>query len=382
MNDGAPIVVSAPARAGVLGNPSDMYGGTVIACALARRAYVAVEPWDGLRLTAHDAGLSVEVRTPNDLRLVKPPSALEAVHLGFAALAEARRSTYLNVLTAVVAHQRLEGARLHLHCWSEIPPNAGLSSSSALLVAALRATDLYLGRRPTPHRFAETARDIEYARMGVTCGFQDFYATTFGGLQYLDFRDKQDWRGPSEDPFGTVESLDIGRTSLPFVLAHTGRPRDSGETHRPLRARWLDGDAAVVRAVEEIGRLARAGKRCLLDGDWDAVAELMQRNQALIAGVGGSGPVNDALVATALRLGAHAAKLAGAGQGGTIIALHDEPAEFADRLVAAGAAQAFALSEPAPGVRREPLDLLALKLAEPPNPAAAPRRPSARAART
>ena len=350
------IVASAPGRAGILGNPSDMYGGTVISCAVTQRAFVAIEPAACLQLAALDADLSLEVRSEGDLRLVKPPTSAQAARMTLAELAEARRRTYLNVLKAVVAHQRLAAEPVHLRCWSEIPPNAGLSSSSALLVAALHATDRYLGREPGLHRFAETARSIEYTRMGVTCGFQDFYATSFGGLLYMDFRDKQDWRGLDTDPFATVEQLPPSMDRLPFVLAHTGMQRDSGETHRPLRSRWLDGEPAVLGAVEETGRLARHGKRHLLDGDWDALASLMLRNHELIAAVGGSGPANEELITMALDLGARAAKLAGAGQGGTIVALHDDPVALAERLKAAGAADAFPLVSAAPGVRIETLD--------------------------
>src|SRR5437867_11712099 len=36
------VVASAPGRAGILGNPTDGYGGTVISCSLAERATVAV----------------------------------------------------------------------------------------------------------------------------------------------------------------------------------------------------------------------------------------------------------------------------------------------------------------------------------------------------
>ena len=349
------IVASAPGRAGILGNPSDMYGGTVISCAVRQRAYVAVEPAPGLRLTALDADLSVEVRSGADLRLVKPPTSAETVRMTPTELAEARRRTYLNVLKAVVSHQRMASEPVHIRCWSEVPPNAGLSSSSALLVAALHATDRYLGRESSRHRFAETARSIEYTRMGVTCGFQDFYATSFGGLLYMDFRDKQDWRGPDADPFATVEQLVPGVERLPFVLAHTGTQRDSGETHRPLRSRWLDGEPAVTHAVGEAGRLARHGKRHLLDGDWEALAALMQHNHELIAGIGGSGPACEELIATAQGLGARAAKLAGAGQGGTIVALHDDPVALAERLKAAGATAAFPLVSAAPGVRLEAL---------------------------
>lgn len=352
----APVVASAPGRAGLLGNPSDMYGGTVIALAVSRRAYVAIRPSSRLQLSALDANLEVAVQSPEDLRLVPPPPAAASARMNPTDLASARRATYLNVLKAVVAAQGMQSDHVDIRCWSEVPPSAGLSSSSALLVAALFATNAWLKRDTPPHQFAEMAREIEFSRMGVTCGFQDFYATTFGGLICMDFRDKEHWRGPNVDPLATVEPLLDAEISLPLVLVHTGRQRDSGETHRPLRARWVEGDRDVRAAMRALGSIARQSKRDVLEGNWPAVGMAMNAAHAHIATVGGSGPVVDALIEQAIMLGARGAKLAGAGLGGTIIALHDDPGWLAEKIVDHGAASAFAVRRAAPGVRLEPSD--------------------------
>ena len=357
MTSRSPVVASAPGRAGLLGNPSDMYGGTVISFAIPRRAYVAIQPAPRLRLLALDARLDLTVESPDDLRLVAAPSALAAARMNPDALAEARRTTYLNVLKAVVAAQDMRHAQVELRCWSEVPPGAGLSSSSALLVAALHATNAWLDRKVPLHHFAETAREIEFSRMGITCGFQDFYATTFGGLICMDFRGKENWRGPTVDPLATVEPLLETDTELPFVLAHTGRQRDSGETHRPLRSRWVEGDPDVRAAMHVLGTIARKAKRDVLEGNWPAVGTAMNAAHRRIAAVGGSGPVVDALTERTIRLGAHGAKLAGAGLGGTIVALHDDPGWLARTIVEQGASSAFPVSRAAPGVRLEAADL-------------------------
>ncbi|MCY3958166.1 MAG: hypothetical protein OXG65_07710 [Chloroflexi bacterium] len=356
MSPRTPVVASAPGRAGLLGNPSDMYGGTVIAFAIPRRAYVAIEPAPRLRLLALDANLDLTVASSDDLRLAAPPSAVAAARMGPEALAEARRATYLNVLKAVVAAQKMRHEHVEFRCWSEVPPGAGLSSSSALLVAALHATNTWLDCQTPMHHFSERAREIEFSRMGITCGFQDFYATTFGGLTCMDFRGKENWRGPTVDPLATVEPLLEPEAELPFVLAHTGRQRDSGETHRPLRSRWVEGDPDVRSAMRALGSIARKTKRDVLERNWPAVGAAMNAAHRHIAAVGGSGPVVDALTEKAMRLGAHGAKLAGAGLGGTIVAVHDDPAWLARTIVEHGAASAFPVSRAAPGVRLEPDD--------------------------
>ena len=57
--------------------------------------------------------------------------------------------------------------------------------------------------------------------------------------------------------------------------------------------------------------------------------------------LGGSGDANERLIAAALEHGALGAKLAGAGDGGTIIALHPEPEEMIAALEAAGSERIF-----------------------------------------
>jgi mevalonate kinase len=62
-----------------------------------------------------------------------------------------------------------------------------------------------------------------------------------------------------------------------------------------------------------------------------ALGPLLTENHRLLGGIGVSTDELDMLVDLSLRNGAHGAKLSGAGGGGVVLALHDDPA----RLVAA-----------------------------------------------
>jgi galactokinase/mevalonate kinase-like predicted kinase len=222
-----------------------------------------------------------------------------------------------------------------------------------MVVAALRAVLEYQGERYARHYFAECARSVELNYMGVVCGYQDQYMATFGGINYMDFRDKEFYREVGSEPYGTVEPLTPHVGRLPFILANTGVQHNSGAVHRPTRERWLEGDREVVDAYVRIGRLAREGKKALLHEDWRLLGELMNENHDITRRLGGSGPENERLIEAALRAGAFGAKLAGAGQGGTIIALHPEPSSLEPALLAAGARRIL-FPEPSEGVRLEP----------------------------
>ena len=121
-----------------------------------------------------------------------------------------------------------------------------------------------------------------------------------------------------------------------MILANTGVQHHSGAVHKPIRERWLEGDREVVDGYVRIGKLAREGKKALLSRDWKLLGELMNENHDVQRRLGGSGPENERLIEAALRAGAYGAKLAGAGQGGTIIALHPEPRSLEAPLLAAG----------------------------------------------
>jgi len=173
------------------------------------------------------------------------------------------RGDVYDISKACLSELHLYDAPIRLTVWSDIPFASGLSSSSALVCATLKALSRYAGRSWNRYQFAEVARSIELNRMGVICGYQDFYKTSFGGLNYMDFRDKEFYREVDQEPYAAIECLNadaIDLPSLPFVLAHTGIVHSSGAVHKPIRERWLEGDREVRDAYVRIGQLAREGK--------------------------------------------------------------------------------------------------------------------------
>ena len=137
--------------------------------------------------------------------------------------------------------------------------------------------------------------------------------------------------------YATVENLSQFVDELPFVIAHTGIKHHSGSFHRPLRERWLEGEPAVVNGYKEITEIAREGKKALINKDWKELAYLMNKNHEIQDNLADSGQQNRYMIKVAKENGALAAKLAGAGGGGTIISLTFEPERVKKALIAAGA---------------------------------------------
>ena len=190
--------------------------------------------------------------------------------------------------------------------------------------------------------------------MKTHCGYQDAYMTSFGGLNFLDFRGKAYYKNLADEVYASVERLNV--KELPFILGHTGIKHNSGDFHKPLRERWLEGEKEVVQGYEEITQIALKGKRALLDGNWDELGRLMNENHQIQDSLSYSGEQNNKLIKAAIAGGALAAKLAGAGGGGTIIALTLEPEKTRKALLEAGAEKVLGLDSEAEGISVEEIE--------------------------
>ena len=331
------IHVSAPGRGGIIGNPSDIYGGTVVSCTIAERAEA---------LVSHSPLLTFDVY-----------GHFQVLH-DEADLAYSAELHYLDVAKAVWRYLRSSdlaqsgvidpAATFHVRAGSNIPLQAGCAGSTAILMAILAGVLAHLEVEMSRYALAELARAIERTELGVHCGFQDQYMIAFGGLNCIDLRGKEN-HAATGGPYATVEPLALDAPALPFVLANTGIQRHSGEFHAAPRQAWEEGDPRRREGFERVGELGRLGKRALLDADWARLGELMNENCEIVRDLIGLGEPNERLIEAALAAGALGAKLSGAGRGGTIIALHEDPEWMGEQLLAAGAERLIRMV-PAPGL--------------------------------
>ena len=152
-----------------------------------------------------------------------------------------------------------EGMDLFLH--TDAPPGSGLGSSSAMVVALIGAFNRWLGRSMGEYEIARLAYQIERVELGVPGGWQDQFAATFGGFNYIEFLGNDI----------IVNPLRIKRTTLNelhyrLLLCYTGRTRLSAHILDRQIAGYLKKEQEVMAALDEIKAITIAMKNALLQG--------------------------------------------------------------------------------------------------------------------
>jgi len=210
---------------------------------------------------------------------------------------------------------------------SESPAGAGISGSSALMIATTAALAKFSGRQLALEQIREIAQNVEAQIIRVPTGCQDYYPALYGGVSAIHL-----------DPDGIHhEAVRVAAEEMDhrFVLAYTGAPRQSGINNWEVFKRHINGDRRIYGNFERIGQIARAMHDAVAHAEWQDVARLLREEWKLRKTNSPriSTPLIEKLVKVASKAGAQAAKVCGAGGGGCVVFL-TEP-ENKDRVAAA-----------------------------------------------
>jgi mevalonate kinase len=281
------IQSSAPSRVDLSGGAADLFGKCTLCCAISLRTYIELLP-----------GGEIITILIND----NPPSLND-----------------VPLIEAVIqrAHARALNFTLNIH--SDVPLSSGLGGSASLSVSLLHGLTIMQGKEMTLYELAEQAQRAE-TDLGMLNGYQDWYAAAFGGLLFLDFKGKMN--DPiTDEPYATVEDLNLYKNSLFFVVAHTRVPHDSSASNQQLYTLYKNGNKKVRSLINTLDTITRDAKKALIWNDIEVLSQIIKKNQEIIQQFGRSSPENEHLIKTAYQGGALACKVTGAGQGGCIAAL-------------------------------------------------------------
>ncbi|HKM13890.1 MAG TPA: mevalonate kinase [Candidatus Methanomethylophilaceae archaeon] len=205
---------------------------------------------------------------------------------------------------------------------SELPSGAGLGSSAALCVTLSCALRSMLGLSIEEKDIIKEAYDAEFYAQGSGSPM-DTSASVHGsgiGLNIPEFGDVL-WTINNKDKEWDV--YDIKVPEMTFVIGYTGKNALTGPLVEKVR-RYRDSNSFAKDIIDEIGRVTLEGVKALHDNDKVSLGKLMTEDHKLLSILGVSTPDLNRLVDAANNY-SYGAKLTGAGGGGSMIALTDEP---------------------------------------------------------
>lgn len=320
------IETKAFARAGLCGNPSDGYYGKTISFVI-RNYATTVRLWESPKLEI--------LQTPADHRSYESVNdMLREVSLygyyGGIRLIKAAIRTFTKYAKAT--GQPLHGKNFTIQYESNVPRLVGMSGSSAIVCATMKALMEFYGVKIPKPLLPTLILKCERDELKITAGLQDRVIQTYEGMVYMDFEKEH----LTKHEYGIYEELKP--TPLPplYVSFDPKRAEISDVTHRNLRAAYDSGDPAVVGAMLKYREIVTDAKAAIDARDWEKLAACSNAGFDLRTTIMEIAPENMRMITTARRVGASAAF---AGSGGATVGLYfggDQYQELADEMAKIG----------------------------------------------
>ncbi len=219
---------------------------------------------------------------------------------------EGRFNLIKNILKAI---KPSFGFELFLH--SDFPMSSGLGGSAVVSAAILGCFNELRNDKWDKHELSEIAFQAERLHMGVAGGWQDQYATVFGGLNFMEFSRNQNIIHPIRIPNDILLELEES-----LILCYTSTNHDSGNIHEDQKEQTKSIDVkeriqANVNLTYEMRNLILRGNLYEFGICLNKAWELKRSFSSKI-----SNPMLDDIYHGALMNGAIGGKLLGAGGGG------------------------------------------------------------------
>ena len=307
----------APLRIGLAGGGTDLlsyssrYGGAVLNTTIGMYAYCTIIPTDDnmIRIKAYDNANSLE--TPSVSRLEVDGENL-ILH----------RGVYNRIVKDYNGGKPLS---FTMSTSNDAPVGSGLGTSSTMVVALIEAFNKWLNLNLTKEQKAILAYDIERNDLKLAGGKQDQYAAAYGGVNYMEFL---------TDGSTIVNNLNLSNDRInelesSILLYYSGRSRSSAKVQLALSKNIIssqiksteDKSKSALIAMDNIKETARLMKDCIVGGDSEGIAKLLQKGweeKKKTSDIVSNEDLEET-IDYALNHGASAVKVSGAGGGGFLM---------------------------------------------------------------
>ena len=287
------IITRTPFRMSFCGGGSDLpafyrnYGGCVLSTTINRYMYITIHPYFHSDKTALRYS---NIEIVDDIKNI-------------------RHSIFRQVLN----DKNISG--VEISSTADVPSGTGLGSSSSFTVGLLHTLYAYESKYVSKEKLAQEACEVEIEKLGNPIGKQDQYAASFGGLNFIEFRqDGSVSVSPVIMREKTKKALECN-----LVAFYTGKTHDANDILRDQQKKYLEADK--IKTMLAMCELARSMKGTLERNDLGGFGECLHEAWILKKNISSriSLPEIDELYDYAMEQGAKGGKLLGAGGGGFLL---------------------------------------------------------------
>ena len=201
------------------------------------------------------------------------------------------------------------GFELFIH--SDFPMSSGLGGSAVVISSILGCFNQFRNDKWDKHDISEIAFQAERIHLGVAGGWQDQYATVFGGLNFMEFNQDQNIINPIRLNNDIILELEES-----LVLCYTGTTHDSGKIHSDQKEQTKNEN--IIKNIQTNVDLTYEMRNHLLRGRLTEFGNCLNKAWELKRSFSTkiSNQLLDEIYKGAIANGAIGGKLLGAGGGG------------------------------------------------------------------
>ncbi len=211
--------------------------------------------------------------------------------------------------------------------YSELPTGSGMGGSSSLLVALIGAFNKYYKIGLDKHQIAEKAYEIERVELRQKGGYQDQFAASYGGFNFIEFTDKVD-----VNPMNAPEEF-INELSYRLVLCYVGGSHLSSLIQDEVLKGYKLEEKVFMEIMQHLKDNAYKMKLIVESNNTEKLTEfgnILHDNWALKKRLSSkiSNEQIEKFYLTSRKFGVLGGKLLGAGGGGHLLLFSDPSKKF------------------------------------------------------
>ncbi|TFG08745.1 MAG: hypothetical protein EU539_01470 [Promethearchaeota archaeon] len=239
--------------------------------------------------------------------------------------------------------KRFVSQNIEIGLLTTIPRQSGLGGSSAIIIATLYGLSKYfklykvinsINEKDFPINrdiIAEMATKVEDHDLQIIAGYGDRYTIARGGLGFCSYYGKLHHKELSKEPLAVYDRIDkiYGIDELPIIVCFSGILHESGNVHKVLREAYLANEGDIITNYRKLAEISWKSRFVLMRHDWKGLGDYFKKNTEIMNQImvnagfqHGIGLINQILIELIEdHPDVYAAKLTGAGGGGSVFAI-------------------------------------------------------------